>query len=61
MPTKRFTPEQIIGKLRHADVLLGQGKKVAEIVKALGITDVTYYRWRPRVRRQRSKTDTPEP
>ncbi len=46
MPTKRFTPEQIIGKLRHADVLLGQGKKVAEIVKVLGITDVTYYRWR---------------
>ena len=46
MPTKRFTPEQIIGKLRHADVLLGQGKKVAEIVKGLGITDVTYYRWR---------------
>lgn len=46
MPTKRFTPEQIIGKLRHADVLLGQGKKVAEVVKALGVTEVTYYRWR---------------
>ena len=46
MPKKRCTPEEIIGKLRHADVLLGQGKKVAEIVKALGITDVTYDRWR---------------
>ncbi len=46
MPKKRFQPEQIIGKLRHADVLLGQGKKVAEIVKALGVTEVTYYRWR---------------
>ena len=46
MSKKRFQPEEIIGKLRHADVLLGQGKKVAEIVKTLGITDVTYYRWR---------------
>ena len=46
MPTRRFTPEQIIGKLRHADVLLGQGKKVAEVVRALGVTEVTYYRWR---------------
>jgi putative transposase len=46
MPKKRFTPEDIIGKLRHADVLLGHGKKIAEVVKALGVTDVTYYRWR---------------
>jgi transposase-like protein len=46
MPTKRFQPEEIINKLRHADVMPGQGKKVAEIVKALGSTDVTYYRWR---------------
>jgi len=46
MPKKRFQPEAILGKLRHADILLGQGKKVAEVVKALGCTDVTYYRWR---------------
>jgi putative transposase len=46
MAQKRFTPEEIIGKLRHADVLLGQGKKVAEIAKTLGITDVTSYHWR---------------
>jgi putative transposase len=46
MSQKRFTPEEIINKLRHADVLLGQGKKVPEVAKALGITDVTYYRWR---------------
>ena len=46
MAKKGFQPEEIINKLRHADVLLGQGKKVAEIVKTLGITDVTYYRWR---------------
>ncbi len=46
MPKKRFQPEEIIRKPRHADVLLGQGQKVAEVVKALGVTDVTYYRWR---------------
>ena len=46
MSKKRFRPEEIIGKLRHADVLLGQGKRVAEVVKVLGVTEVTYYRWR---------------
>jgi putative transposase len=43
---KRHRPEEIIGKLREADVLLGQGRKVAEVVKALGVSEVTYYRWR---------------
>jgi len=47
MSTKRFQPEEIIGKLRHADVLLGQGEKVAQAVKALGIIQVSYYRWHP--------------
>jgi putative transposase len=46
MPKKRFQPEEIIGKLRHANVLLGQGKRVAEVVKALGVAEVTYSRWR---------------
>ncbi len=46
MPRKGFQPEEIIAKLREADVLLGQGKKVAEVVKALGVSEVTYYRWR---------------
>lgn len=45
MPKKRFEPEEIIGKLRHADVLLGQGKKLAEVIKAPGVMEVTYYRW----------------
>ena len=53
MPKKRCQPKEIIGKARHADVLLGQGKKVAEVVKALGITEVTYYRWR-RTRERRT-------
>ncbi len=46
MPRKTYRPEEIIAKLRQADVLLGEGKKVPEVVKALAIHEVTYYRWR---------------
>jgi putative transposase len=46
MPQKRYRPEQIIAKLREAQVLLSEGKKVPEVVKALGIHEVTDYRWR---------------
>src|SRR4030042_542042 len=46
MPKRRYSPEEITGKLREADVLISQGKKVVEVIKALGGTDVTYYRWR---------------
>ena len=42
MPRKGFRPEEIIAKLREADVLLGQGKKVGEVVNALGVNEVTY-------------------
>ena len=46
MPRKTYRPEEIIAKLRQAEVLIGQGKKMPEIVKALGVHEVTYYRWR---------------
>ena len=46
MKPNRHTVEQIIAKLRRADVELGKGKKVPEICKLLEITDQTYYRWR---------------
>jgi transposase-like protein len=46
MPKQRFTTEEIIHKLREADVLSGQGKTVAEVCKQLGVTDKTYFRWR---------------
>jgi transposase len=46
MPRKTYRPEEIIAKLRQADVLLGEGKKVPEVLKTLGIHEVTYYRWR---------------
>jgi len=46
MPRKRFKPEEIISKLREADVLLAEGMTVPEVIKALGIHEQTYYRWR---------------
>ncbi len=46
MPQKRYRPEEIIAKLREAEVLLGQGQKVPEVVNTLGVHEVTYYRWR---------------
>jgi transposase-like protein len=46
MPRKRYSPEQIINKLRQAEVLLSQGKTVAQACKAIEISEQTYYRWR---------------
>jgi len=46
MKKKGFTGEQIIGKLREAEVLLSQGSTVGEVSRKLGITEQTYYRWR---------------
>ena len=43
---KRHTPEQIVGKLREADALLGAGKDVAAVVQTLAVSEQTYYRWR---------------
>lgn len=43
---KRFTTEQIVHKLREADVLIGQGLAVPEVTRRLEISDKTYYRWR---------------
>jgi putative transposase len=46
MKRNRHSTEQIIEKLRQADVALGKGQKVPEVCKALEITEQTYYRWR---------------
>ncbi len=46
MVRKGFTPEQIIGKLREAEVLLSQGSTVGEASRKIGVTEQTYYRWR---------------
>ncbi len=46
MGTKRHKPEEIVAKLRQVDVLVSQGQSVAESIRAIGVTEVTYYRWR---------------
>ena len=46
MPRKRHTAEEIVAKLRQVDVLTAQGRPVAEAIRAIGVTEVTYYRWR---------------
>ena len=46
MPCKRHKPEEIVAKLRQVDVLVSQGQSVADAVRSIGVTKVTYYRWR---------------
>jgi transposase-like protein len=46
MKGKRVSAEQIVNKLRQAEVLLAQGQTIPQVSKGLGITDQTYYRWR---------------
>lgn len=46
MSRKRHTAEEIVAKLRQVDVLVAQGRPVADAIRAIGVTEVTYYRWR---------------
>jgi putative transposase len=46
MSRRRYTPEQIIGKLREAEVALAQGQTAAQVCRTLGIVEQTFYRWR---------------
>ena len=46
MPMKRHKPEEIVTKLRQVDVLVSQGQSVADAIRQIGVTEVTYYRWR---------------
>ena len=46
MPRKKHSAEEIMSKLREAEVLLSQGKKVPEVSRILGVTEQTYFRWR---------------
>jgi putative transposase len=43
---RRHTPEQIIRKLREADRMLAEGKGIADVAKALGVSEQTFHRWR---------------
>ena len=46
MPRKRHKAEEIVAKLRQVEVLSGQGQSLAEAIRSIGVTEVTYYRWR---------------
>ena len=46
MPRKRHEPEEIVAELRQVDVLTSQGQSVADAIRSIGVTEVTYYRWR---------------
>ena len=46
MPKKRHKPEEIVAKLRQVDVLVSQGQSVADAIRSIGVTEVSYYRWR---------------
>jgi len=46
MARKRHKPEEIVSKLRQVDVLVLQGQNVVDAIRQIGVTEVTYYRWR---------------
>ncbi len=46
IPRKRYKPEEIVTKLRQVDVLVSQGSSVADAIRQIGVSEVTYYRWR---------------
>jgi len=46
MPRKTFTPEQIIRKLREAEILIAEGLPANQAVRRIGVSEQTYYRWR---------------
>jgi len=46
MPRKQYKPEEIVAKLRQVDVLSSQGQSVSEAIRSIGVSEVSYYRWR---------------
>src|SRR5712692_4122277 len=46
MPRRMHKPEEIVAKLRQVELLMSQGKPTSEAVRAIGVTEATYYRWR---------------
>jgi len=46
MPRKKYTAEEIVAKLRQVDVLVSQGQNIADAIRQIGVSEVTYYRWR---------------
>ena len=46
MARKRYKPEEIVAKLRQVDVLVSQGQNLVDAIRQIGVSEVTYYRWR---------------
>ena len=46
MARKRYKPEEIVARLRQVELLTAQGKTAVEAIRSIGVTEVTYYRWR---------------
>src|SRR3974377_2636081 len=46
MPRRRYKPEEIVAKLRQVDVLVSQGARLADAIRQIGVSEVTFYRWR---------------
>jgi putative transposase len=46
MAVKHYTPEEVVARLRQVDVLISQGQNVVDAIRQIGLTEVTYYRWR---------------
>ncbi len=46
MPRKHHKPEEIVAKLRQVDVVVSQGQNIADAIRQIGVSEVTYYRWR---------------
>ena len=46
MPRKRHKPEEVVAKLRQVDVMVAQGAALGEAIRSIGVSEVTYHRWR---------------
>jgi transposase-like protein len=58
MASKKHRLEEAVAKLRQVDVLISQGQTVAEAIRAIGVTEVTYYRWRREFGGRKSDQET---
>jgi transposase-like protein len=46
MPRRRYRAEEIVAKLRQVDVLVSRGQNMADAIRQIGVSEVTFYRWR---------------
>ena len=55
MPSKKHKPEEIIGKLREVEIVLGQGGTTAEACRRIAVSEQTYYRWRKDLEKENAR------